>query len=451
MRTVRWLSVIGRLAPGVTPERARRDLVALQGHLAQTYPDADEGWTDAHVEPLLESIVGNVRPALLILFAAAACVLLVASVNIAALLLARASVREREFALRAALGAGRGRILQQVLTESLLLALLGALLGIVVAAILIPVLLRLSAGELPRAPRRRSIGPLQPSRWRSASCPVWCWPAHLRSNCSQARLAPHSAIPAAVPGARPLGCIECEGDRMLVAAEVAIAVVLVCGASLMAKSFRRLLAADTGFRPDSALVVGFHISGDLTDAQFDQYYETVLDRVRQVPGVVTVGAAKMLPLQGLDDTYSFGIAGQPLLPVGQRPTVTANHVSPDYFRAVGTPLLRDAGSRPPTLWARPASSSSTTYLRASTFPALSPTFRGGRLCLVTLTSYAWWVSFAACTKGRSRRHREPLCISPPCRTRGKRAPRGPGARSTCSLHRRYRARHLVGQPRADDH
>ena len=126
---------------------------------------------------------------------------------------------------------------------------------------------------------------------------------------------------------------------MLVAAEVAIAVVLVCGASLMAKSFRRLLAADTGFRPDSALVVGFQIAGDLTDAQFDRYYETVLDRVRQVPGVVTVGAAKMLPLQGLDDTYSFGIAGEPLLPVGQRPTVTANHVSPDYFRSVGTQLL----------------------------------------------------------------------------------------------------------------
>ena len=152
MRNTRWLSVIGRLAPGVTPERARRDLATLQVHLAQMYPDADEGWTDARVEPLLESIVGNARPALLILFAAAACVLLVASVNIAALLLARASVREREFALRAALGAGRGRILQQVLTESLLLALLGALLGIAVAAILIPVLLRLSAGELPRAP-----------------------------------------------------------------------------------------------------------------------------------------------------------------------------------------------------------------------------------------------------------------------------------------------------------
>jgi predicted permease len=346
IRKVRWLSVIGRLAPAVTPERARRDLAALQQHLAQTYPDADEGWTDAHVEPLLQSIVGSVRPALLILLAAAACVLLVASVNIAALLLARASVREREFSVRAALGAGRGRILQQVLTESLLLALIGAVLGIVVAAILIPVLLRLSAGELPRAPTATidwtvavftlAIGIL--------SGLVLGGPPAIQLLAGAA----HPSLSDTGGGARgaTVGVHRVRGRQMLVAAEVAIAVVLVCGATLMAKSFRRLLAADTGFRPDSALVVGFDIAGDLSDAQFDRYYETVLDRVRDVPGVVAVGAAKMLPLQGLDDIYPFGIAGEPLPPVGQRPSVTVNHVSPDYFRAIGTPVLAGRGFTP---------------------------------------------------------------------------------------------------------
>lgn len=338
MRNVRWLSVIGRLAPDETVARARLDLATLQQHLAQTYPDADAGWTDAHVEPLLESIVGNVRPALLVLFVAAACVLLVASVNIAALLLARASVREREFAVRAALGAGRGRILQQVLTESLLLALLGAGLGIVVAAVVLPVLLRLGAGEVPRAPTTTidwtvavftlTIGVL--------SGLVLGGPPALQLLAGTAR----PALSDTGSGARgaTAGVHRVRGRQMLVAVEVAIAVVLVCGASLMAKSFRRLLAADTGFRPDSALVVGFEIPY-VSDAQFDRYYETVLDRVREVPGVVSVGAAKMLPLQGLDDTYPFAIAGDASVPIGERPTVTVNHVSPQYFRSVGTQVL----------------------------------------------------------------------------------------------------------------
>lgn len=339
MRNVRWLTVIGRLAPGVTPERAHRDLAAVQQRLAQTYPDADEGWTDAHVEPLLESIVGNVRPPLLILFTAAACVLLVASVNIAALLLARASVREREFSIRAALGAGWGRILQQVLTESLMLAVLGAVLGVVVAAILIPLLVRLGAGELPRAPTNTIdwtvpvfvliVGILSGLMLGGPSA------IQLLAGAAHASLSDTRSSARAASASR----YRVRSRQVLVCAEVAIAVVLVCGASLTVKSFRRLLAADIGFRPDSALVVGFEVADNLSESQFDRYYQTLLDRVRDVPGVITVGAAKMLPLQGLDDLSPFALAGEALPPVAQRATVVVNHVSPDYFRAVGTQLL----------------------------------------------------------------------------------------------------------------
>jgi len=339
-RAVRWLTVIGRLAPGVTVDRARHDLAALQRHLAQAYPDADEGWTDARVTPLLDTLVGDVRPALLILFGAAGCVLLIASANIAALLLARASVREREFAVRAALGAPKGRLVQQVLTESFLLALLGGIVGMVVAAVLLPLLVRLSAGELPRVPGGAvdwTVAAYTLAVATLSGLVVGAPPAiQLLSATARPALADSGG------GARgsTAGARRMRSRQMLVVAEIAIAVVLVSGASLMAKSFRRLLATDAGFRPDHTLVIGFTIATGLhSDAQSVRFYQTVLDRVRDVPGVIAAGATKILPLEGDDDLWPFGIVGQPLPPLSQRPTVTVNHISADYFRTIGTPIV----------------------------------------------------------------------------------------------------------------
>jgi predicted permease len=339
VRSVRWLTPVGRLVPGLSPERAAADLAVLQQHLAQTYQDADEGWTSATVTPLLDALVGEVRPALLILFAAAACVLLVACANIAALLLARATVREREFAVRGALGASRRRVLQQVLTESAVLALVGAVGGLIVTAIALPLLLHLAAGELPRLPHATLD-------WVVAGFTVIVGliaglvlglPSALQLLAASGRSA-LSDVGGGTRGATA-GTRSMRSRQVLVVAEVAVAVVLVCSASLMAKSFRRLLATDPGFRSDHGLVIGFTIADRFVDSQFIQYYQTILDRVRDVPGVVAVGATKILPLQGRDEPWGFGVAGETIVPVSQRPTAPVNHVSPGYFRAVGTALL----------------------------------------------------------------------------------------------------------------
>jgi predicted permease len=340
-RAVRWLSVVGRLAPGATADEARRNLAAFQRTLAQQYPDADEGWTGARVVTLRESLIGDVRPALLILFAAAGCVLLVASANIAMLLLARGSARAREFALRAALGAPRGRIVRQILTECFMLSLAGAAAGAVIAGILGPLLARLAAGEMPEAAGRALDWTVAAFTLVIAGVSalvlglplVW----HVLSDDTAASLASGGAgTRGATSGRRRV-----RSRHLLVVVEVAIAVVLVCGASLMAKSFDRLLAANTGFQPAHALTVGLDISDERypDPRQLSRYYQTILDRVSAVPGVTAAGATKILPLRGKDEPWGFGIDGEPILPRSQRLTVTVNHVSAGYFHAVETPVL----------------------------------------------------------------------------------------------------------------
>lgn len=341
LRANRWLSVVGRLAPGVTAERARADLATFQRTLAVQYPDADEGWTGARVVSLRDTIVGGVRPPLLILFAAAGCVLLVASANIAVLLLARAGVRAREFAVRAALGAPRSRIVQQILIECFVLSITGAAAGVLLAGILGPVLTRLAAGELAQPPGAILDWTVAAFTLAVAAVSTLVLAAPLAAHVlSVDATASFTDSGTGTRGATS-GRARVQSRQLLVVAEVAIAVVLVCSASLMAKSFRRLLAANTGFQPEHALAIGFMISdGRYPDPrQFSRYYQTVLDQVRDIPGVIAAGATKMLPLRGNDEPWGFGIDGELILPLSQRPTVTMNHISSGYFRAVGTPLL----------------------------------------------------------------------------------------------------------------
>ena len=334
LRFNRFLDVIGRLKPGVTPEQAHADLSAIVGRLAQQYPE-DKLYPDVTVVPIREAITGEVRVPLLVLLGAVSFVLLIACVNIASLLLARATVRQRELAVRAALGAGRGRIARQLLTESLTLALLGGTLGLALAYVGVRALTALGGSELPRA---ASIG----------IDPVVLGFTFVIAVAAGLLFGLIPALRAASPdlqgtlraGAR--GTIGGRGQRLrgtLVVAEVALAVVLVAGAGLATKSFARLLDVNPGFRPENVLTVTVSLPSGLEYEKSPAYLEAILERIRAIPGVIAVGAAKDLPFRGMGEERRLKTAPSQEGPAPKEaPRVNAFHVGGEYFKAMGIPL-----------------------------------------------------------------------------------------------------------------
>ncbi|HSA54936.1 MAG TPA: ABC transporter permease [Gemmatimonadaceae bacterium] len=333
-RSSRFLAVIGRLAPGVTQTQGNEELTAIARRVAEGLPNAT-GFTEVTMSPIEESILGEVRRPLFVLLGAVGFVLLITCVNIAGLLLARATARQSELAVRAALGAGRGRIVRQLLTESLVLALAGGALGVGLAYAGVRALSALGASELPRA---ALIG----------MDPTVVAYAFGVATLSGMLFGLVPAMRATAPGLQMIlrgtrGIAGTGGQRLrsaLVAAEVALAVVLVAGAGLAARSFVRLLDVDPGFEPGNVLAVSLSIDSDrYPDERFLQYHQALLDRIAQVPGVQVVGAAKNFPLRGTGEVIAPVVApgggGRPDSPAMRLPIL---HVSPDYFRAMGIPL-----------------------------------------------------------------------------------------------------------------
>jgi predicted permease len=333
-RESRFLDVVGRLAPGVTVARAEAELSAIARRVAEREPESRD-FTRATAVPVRDALLGEVRRPLLLLLGAVAFVLLITCVNIASLLLARGTARQREIAVRSALGAGRGRILRQLLTESLVLALAGGALGVGLAFAGVRALGALGAAELPRTSAIRIDGPVLLYALGVSTL------AGLIFGLLPALRATSQNLQGVLrAGAR--GTVGGAGQRLrsaLVIAEVALAAVLVVGAGLAAKSFSRLLDVDPGFQPANVLAVRVGMSdryeGDLRPA----YYEALLSRIAAVPGVEVVGAAKNFPLRGTGETREPvivpGAAGGP----GDREVrLQVLHVSADYFRAMGIPL-----------------------------------------------------------------------------------------------------------------
>jgi len=331
-----FLEVIGRLKSGITPAQSQAEMNALIAQLAREHPDALEGWQGL-VVPLYQEIVGPTRRLLLVLLGAVALVLLIACANAANLLLARATSRQREIAVRAALGAGRARLIRQMLTESLLLALLGGGVAVGIAVAGVKVLVRLLPAGFPRAD---SI---------HLNAAVFAFTLLIALSTGMLfGLAP--ALQAAgadlQQSLRDGGRGSTGGVRharlrsFLVVGEVSLACVLLIGAGLMLRSFVNLLRTDPGFRPEHVLTASLSLPAEqYKQADAALFYRRLAANLSSVAGIRAVGVGTDLPWTGYNDNLGgFTIEGKK--PAPHEEFHARYHVaSPDYFRALGIPLL----------------------------------------------------------------------------------------------------------------
>jgi putative ABC transport system permease protein len=336
-RDLRWMEVVGRLRPGTTPEAALSSVNSILARLAAEHTDSNEGWGRARMETLQDAIVGPVRPALLMLLGTVFLVLLVACANLANLLLARASAREREVAIRTALGAGRGRLVRQMLTESVVLSLLGGVLGLALAVVGVRALLALSAGTIPRADAVGVDG-----RAAVFALLLSLGTAVLFGLVPAVRAARGSTSDTLRDGGRGGSERRGGGTRAaLVLAQTAAAMVLLVGSGLLVNSFYRLMNVDPGFRSENVLMASLDLTEKYETTEERQGYRNeLIRRVGEIPGVVSVGAAKTQPLRGGADSYEFTIPGRSGPDALMSPASGTLIVSPGYFDALRIPLLR---------------------------------------------------------------------------------------------------------------
>ncbi len=331
-----FLAVVARLKPGVTVARADAEMKAVAERLAREYPDASAGET-ARVVLLQEQIVGAIRPALLTLFAAVGFVVLIACANVANLLLVRASVREKEIAIRAALGAGRWRIFAQVLAESLLLAVAGGAVGVGIAYLGLPVMLTLSAGSIPRAADvviDRHVLLFAAAASIATGLLFGVAPAWQSTRAGIGAVLKESGRSSTAPGGRWL-------RQGLLVVEVALSIVLLTGAALLLRSFDRLTSVAPGFNPDH--VLAFQLSLPKNPYKDDQtvttFYDRLLDKLQAQPGVKSAALVQTLPMRG-GYFLSFDVRGRAPVNPSQGPSATYRAVSADYFQTLQVPLLK---------------------------------------------------------------------------------------------------------------
>ena len=332
------LETIGRLKHGVTIAQAQAEMSTIQAGLAKRYPQEDLNNHAARVAPEAETLTGDVRPALRILFAAVAALLLIACANVAGLLLARGSARQSELAVRAALGARRREIVLQLLTESLLLSLTGGVAGVALAVLMLKGLLHLVSPGIPRVGEASIDGAvlvftlgvsmltgvlfgLLPARRLSRLDPALALRDGNRTSTSgRKQLRLHAA---------------------LVIAETALGLVLLMGAGLLIRSFLHLLAVDPGFNPRHVLTfrVGVSPQRYKTDAESLALYRGIQTSLQALPGVSSATAVYPLPLSGSGIGITFDIEGRPHAP-GDSPEVRVSIVEPSFFQTMGVPILR---------------------------------------------------------------------------------------------------------------
>jgi putative ABC transport system permease protein len=334
-----FIRAVGRVRPDATLNDARAQLESIAARLERDYPvsNTDQG---VHVSPLHDAMVRESRPALILLIGAVGVVLLVACANLANLLLASASVRQREIAIRRALGAGRRRLIRQLLTESVLLGVAGGTAGLVLALWATRALSVLSAAGMPRADAV------------SIDLPVLTFGLALSLGTGLL----FGAVPAwqlsggGVHDTLKEGARGQAGSRSgrrirdaLVGAEMALSIVLLVAAGLLLRSFVALHQVDVGFARGEVLTMQVAVpTASYGEEQQISFHEQLIRRVRAVPGVRAAGAINILPLSGNYDGRGVQIEDRPM-PAGQAPSVQSRSVTPGYFDAMGIPLVNGRG------------------------------------------------------------------------------------------------------------
>lgn len=331
-----FIRAIGRLTPGVTLDQARAELDTIARRLEQDYPD-DNTDRGVNVSFLLDAIVRDTRLALLLLLGAVGFVLLVACANIANLLLASGSARQKELAVRAALGAGRNRLIRQLLTESVMLSVIGGICGLAVASWAIQVLTRFSATLIPRAEGIQLDGTVLIFTGVIACLTGVVFGLAPALHLSRADV--HDSLKEGTRG-QSTGQARRGARELLIVAEVALSLVLLVGAGLFVQSLWRLQNVDPGFRPERVLTMQMSLpTAKYAEGEQIPVYQELYEHLRPLPGVEVVGAINILPLSQSYDGNMFQIDDRPV-PIAQAPGVQTRSINPDYFRAMGVPLIR---------------------------------------------------------------------------------------------------------------
>jgi putative ABC transport system permease protein len=334
-RNYHELNVVGRLRPGQSEAGAQREMETFAADIARAYPTTNTG-IGAYVLPLREEITGKVREPILMLLLAVGLVLLIACGNVANLLLVRAAARQKEIAIRVAVGAGQRRIIGQFAIECLVLSIAGACLGLLLAFGLMPLIRMLGAERIPRLQTVTIDG----------SVLIFTAAISLFTGLLA------GLIPALSYSAANLNQMLRSGGRtstsesgwlrrVLVAGEVALALVVIVGASLLVRSLNKLLDVQPGFRPDHLLVGRIALpSNHYKQANVQAFYARLLPKIAAIPGVVSVTTSTSVPLASTVAQTRFAVQGMPLPEPGRYPVTAFASVDTEFFKTMGIPILR---------------------------------------------------------------------------------------------------------------
>jgi len=331
-----YMSAFARLAQGTTVHAAQAELDVLAPRMAERLPDLHTGWKQLAV-PLLPDLVGNVRPALQALLGAVVLVLLIACANVASMLLARGAARQRELAIRAALGSGRGRLVRQLLTEAVLLGLCGGALGLLLAAWGVDVLVSLAPKSIPRLDEVRLDGAVLVFGLCAALL------SGMIAGIVPALQASRTDVVEALKNGGAGSTARGRARAALVVVEMALALVLAVGAGLMIRTVHGLLAVPVGINDPAHVLVA---DMDLPDEKYGKpelvqaFQREAVRRISALPGVKSVAFANTVPLGSAEANLAFQIEGAPPAPAGQLTSAGVVWATHDYLRTMGIPLVR---------------------------------------------------------------------------------------------------------------